>query len=205
MRRSLFALSAIALLSLTSAIAQPPPPPPPPPAAQLTDWVPRGLEAISQHAAFHTDFTFDRSMLHFGEGFFDNGDEDVRRAIGRLNGISVHSYRFASPGAYDPNALENVRQQYHGGAWKHIVTAEDHRDRGIPGADAPPPSGRTDVWVGFEHGDVTGVVVMLAGIRNVEVIVISGDLSVLDLLHLRGHFGIPRFPEDSLEHAPLQH
>ena len=46
---------------------------------------------------------------------------------------------------------------------------------------------------------------MLAGVKNVEVIVVSGDLSLLDLLHLRGHFGIPRFREDALEDAPLQH
>jgi hypothetical protein len=46
---------------------------------------------------------------------------------------------------------------------------------------------------------------MLAGVKNVEVIVVSGDLSLLDLLHLRGHFGIPRFREDALEDAPLTH
>jgi len=198
MKRTLLGLSAIFLVAATSAIAEPPPVDP-------TNWVPRGLESISQHAAFHADFTFDRNMLHLADGVFDDGNVDVRRAIWKLNGISVHTYRFATPGAYDPNALEGVRRQYHGGAWKHLITAEAHNNRSAGIGDPDAPVGRTDVWVGFEHASVTGVVVMLAGVKNVEVIVVSGDLSLLDLLHLRGHFGIPRFREDALEDAPLQH
>ena len=197
MKRTLLGLSAIFLVAATSAIAEPPVDP--------TDWVPRGLESISHRAAFHADFTFDRNMLHLADGVFDDGNVDVRRAIGKLNGISVHTYRFATPGAYDPNALEGVRRQYHSGAWKHLITAEAHSNRSAGIGDPDAPVGRTDMWVGFEHASVTGVVVMLAGVKNVEVIVVSGDLSLLDLLHLRGHFGIPRFREDALEDAPLQH
>lgn len=193
--RTLLALLALVLLAANSALAQPPVDP--------QSWVPHGLEAISQRAAFHADFTFDRNMLRLADGVFDDGDVDVRRAIGKLNGVSVHTYRFAAPGAYDQNALERVRQQYRSGAWKHLVTATNRRNAGI--GDPDTPVGRTDVWVGFEHASVTGVVVMLAGVKNVEVIVVSGDLSVLDLLHLRGHFGIPKFHEDTLEDAPLQH
>lgn len=195
--RTLLPLLALVLITAIKTRAQQPPIDP-------QDWVPHGLESISRHAAFHADFTFDRNMLHLADGVFDDGNVDVRRAIGKLNGISVHTYRFALAGAYDPNALEGVRRQYHSGAWKHLVTAENHRNSaGIGDPDAP--VGRTDVWVGFEHASVTGVVVMLAGVKNVEVIVVSGDLSILDLLHLRGHFGIPRFKEDALENAPIQH
>lgn len=200
MKRSLLALTAltVALFAASAAKAQPPVAP--------QDWVPHGLESIGQRAAFHADFTFDKNMLHLADGVFDDGNEDVRHAIGKLNGISVHTYRFATPGAYNPNALEAVRHQYHGGAWKHLVTASDRRSTASLGIGDPnAPASRTDVWVGFEHASVTGVVVMLAGIKNVEVIVVSGDLSILDLLHLRGHFGIPKFREDALEDAPLQH
>jgi hypothetical protein len=76
MKRTLFGLSVI-LFAATSAIAQPPVDP--------QDWVPHGLESISQHAAFHADFTFDRNMLHLADGVFDDGNVAVRRAIGKLN------------------------------------------------------------------------------------------------------------------------
>jgi len=198
MKRTSLALFAFALFIAPLAKAEPP--------VNPQDWIPHGLEAISHRAAFHADFTFDKNMLRLADGVFDDGSEDVRHAIGKLNGISVHTYRFAQPGAYDPNALELVRHQYHNGAWKHIVTASDHKSTASLGiGDPDTPVSRTDVWVGFEHASVTGVVVMLAGVKNVEVIVVSGDLSLLDLLHLRGHFGIPRFHEDALDEAPLQH
>jgi hypothetical protein len=198
-RRTSLALLTLSLLVVAPrAKAEPP--------GNPQDWIPRGLESISQRAAFHADFTFDKNMLRLADGVFDDGNADVRHAIAKLNGISVHTYRFAAPGAYDPNALELVRHQYHNGAWKHIVTATDHKGAASLGiGDPDAPVSRTDVWVGFEHASVTGAVVMLAGIKNVEVIVISGDLSLLDLLHLRGHFGIPRFHEDALDEAPLQH
>ena len=31
---------------------------------QPLSWIPQGFEVLGQRAAFHTDFTFDRSMLH---------------------------------------------------------------------------------------------------------------------------------------------
>ena len=42
------------------------------------NWVPQGFDALAQRAAFHTDFTFDRSMLKVA-GFFV-GDVDPGHA-----------------------------------------------------------------------------------------------------------------------------
>lgn len=157
---------------------------------QTTDWVPRGMEAIGRRAAFHTDFTFDRTMLQVASGIFDNGDPGLGHAIARLNGISVHSYRFAAPGMYNPRTLEAVRRQYSASGWEHMVTSQVHGD--------PTNPGRTDIWIHFQGADITGTVVMFTGVRNLNLIAISGDLSLIDLLHLRGHFGIPRFESQQL-------
>jgi hypothetical protein len=40
--------------------------------------------------------------------------------------------------------------------------------------------------------------VMLASPTSINLIAINGTLSPLDLLHLRGHFGIPKFSGDHL-------
>jgi hypothetical protein len=157
-------------------------------AQQSGDWIPQNMEAVSRLASFRTDFTFDRSMLAIANNFID--DEDTRRAIAKLNGISVHCYKFSTPGLYDPSSLDAVRRQYHDNGWKHLVTSTSPRD--------PSNLGRTDVWIRFEHTNVEGAVIMLASPTNINLIAINGTLSPLDLLHLRGHFGIPKFPGDHL-------
>ncbi|MGC1293582.1 MAG: hypothetical protein WA869_00955 [Alloacidobacterium sp.] len=157
-------------------------------AQQNDDWVPHNMDAVGQHAAFRTDFTFDRTMLALANNFID--DEDTRRVVARLNGISVHSYKFSMPGLYDPNSLEAVRRQYRDRGWKHLVTAHSNHD--------PDNVSRTDVWIRFEGTNVAGAVVMLASPTNINLVAINGTLSPLDLLHLRGHFGIPKFAGDHL-------
>ena len=161
-------------------------------AQQSDDWVPHNMDALGQHASFRTDFTFDRSMLALANNFIE--DEDTRRVVAKLNGISVHCYKFSMPGLYDPGSLEAVRQQYRDRGWKHLVTSVSNHD--------PSNLGRTDVWIRFEHANVEGAVVMLASPTNINLIAINGTVSPLDLLHLRGHFGIPRFQGDQLQQTP---
>lgn len=157
--------------------------------AQVDDsWIPRNMDAVSQHASFRTDFTFDRSMLALANNFIN--DEDTRRVVARLNGISVHSYKFSMPGLYDPAALEAVRRQYRDNGWKHLVSAHANHD--------PDDPGRTDVWLRFAGANVEGAVIMLVGPTNINLIAVNGTVSTLDLLHLRGHFGIPKFQGDRL-------
>ena len=148
------------------------------------NWLPRGMDALGDHASFHTDFTFNRQMLGLASDF--DGDEQTQRIIGNLRSISVHIFRFPEPGLYDPETLAYIRSQYYQRGWHHLVTA--HSD---PASDNP---GSTDLWIRFAHSDVEGMVLLVSNPTNIDLIVINGMLSPLDLLHLRGHFGIPRFP-----------
>jgi hypothetical protein len=157
------------------------------------NWVPQGFEALGQRAAFHTDFTFDRSMLQLAGYFVDDADPNARAAIAKLNGISVHSYHFAAPGLYDPAALDLIRRQYEAAGWRHLVA--------VHGKGDPFNAGQTDLWIHFAHADVTGMMVLFSGPKDLNLIAFDGDISTLDLLHLRGHFGIPRFPGDSFAPA----
>jgi hypothetical protein len=150
------------------------------------------MEALGRTAAFHTDFTFDRSMLQLASGVWDGpGDPALADAISRLDGISVHSYHYAAPGMYDPRLLETVRRQYTRMGWQHLVTAH-----------SASTGGATDLWISFRHMRATGAVVLFQSPTNLNLIAFSGNLSPLDLLHLRGHFGIPRFPGDRFVPAP---
>jgi hypothetical protein len=174
----------------------PPPPNYPPGSYQggYLGWVPQGMEALARTAAFHTDFTFDRTMLQLASGMWEGPvDPQTASAISRLDGISVHSYHYAAPGMYDPRLMDVVRRQYSALGWQHLVTAR-----------SASTGGTTDLWISFHHLQATGAVVLFQSGTNLNLIAFSGNLSPLDLLHLRGHFGIPRFAGDHFVPAPGQ-
>jgi hypothetical protein len=165
---------------------------PPPHVSSTLNWVPQGMEILGRTAAFHTDFTFDRSMLQLASGIWEGpGDPGLADAVSRLDGISVHSYHYAAPGMYDPRLLDAVRRQYSALGWQHLVTAHSRSS-----------DGATDLWISFRHMRATGAVVLFQSPTNLNLIAFSGNLSPLDLLHLRGHFGIPRFSGDHFVPAP---
>jgi hypothetical protein len=171
------------------------------PAGTSSDWIPAGVEQLGRTAAFHTDFTFDRTMLQTASGLIDGGDADTQKAIAKLDGVTVHLYRYAQPGMYDPRQLDLIRQQYHAAGWKHLVSTQSHPTPTAPGPYAVGSEGHTDLFIKFQGTDVTGMVVMQASPRNLNVVALTGDLSPIDLLHLRGHFGIPKFAGDGFAPA----
>ena len=181
----LLLMSPLALIGQNAPAAQQQPP---------LNWVPQGFEVLGQRAAFHTDFTFDRSMLQLAGYFIGDADQDARNAIAKLNGISVHSYHFAAPGLYDPAALDLIRRQYEAAGWRHLVAAHGKGD--------PFDAGQTDLWINFAHMDVTGMMVLISAPKDLNLIAFNGDISTVDLLHLRGHFGIPRFSGDRFVAPP---
>jgi hypothetical protein len=154
------------------------------------DWMPQGMSALAQEASWHTDFTFDRSMLALAGNLYGL-DAPTRQSLARLNGITVHSYRFGSR-SYDPSVLDAVRAQYNAMGWRHVVSSKSHGQASAPGY----ASGQTDLWIQTKGMNVAGGAVLLAGQSNVNLIAISGDLSTVDLLRLRGHFGIPKFSDN---------
>jgi hypothetical protein len=191
-------LLALTLLAPFFAVASDAPPTPP------SDWIPAGVEQLGRTAAFHTDFTFDRTMLQMASGLIDGGDADTQKAITKLDGVTVHLYRYAQPGMYDARQLDAIRQQYKAAGWKHLVSTESHPLGTTPTAPAPyavGSEGHTDLFIKFQGTDVTGMVVLQASPRNLNVVALTGDLNPLDLLHLRGHFGIPKFAGDGFAPA----
>ena len=163
---------AIVLAGLTTTMAH---------AQQPTDWLPQGIEALRQIASSKTEFTLDHSMLVFASKL-DAENEDLRRVIAGVSGVSVHRYHFVEPWQYDPEALTSVKEQYHSAGWKQLMN--NHPKDGGPGV--------TDLWVRFENNAISNVAILLARANEVDFFVVSGSISPLDLSHLGGHFGIPR-------------
>jgi hypothetical protein len=149
--------------------------------AQQHDWIPQGIETLRQGASSKTEFTLDHSMLVFASRL-DPDNEDLRRVIAGVSGVSVHSYHFPGAWMYDPQALNSVKEEYHAAGWKQFVN-----NHGKDGS-----SGATDVWIRLENNAISNVAILVARSNEVNFFVVSGSISPLDLSHLGGHFGIPK-------------
>lgn len=176
-------LSTIILMALvaTSTFAQTP----------QQNWVPQEVENLGQYASSRTEFTFDHSMLVIAAKT-DQDDDGLRRVIAGVDGISVHRFRFQGAGMYDPQSLNAVRQAYRTAGWQHVSSAHDKYGY---------PSG-SDLWLHLEHNTIRNIAVLLAGSNQVNFIAVSGSISPIDLLHLGGHFGIPKINGGVIVPAP---
>ena len=125
-----------------------------------------------------------------------DSDAPTRQAINKLDGVSVHTMRFGGAGIPDEGAVEAIRASYHLRGWKHLVTTSDH--------GSPVHNGTTDVWVVLDGSNVRGAVVLAETPRSLTLVTVAGNLSPVDLMHLRGHFGIPRLDAGDFKNAPVQ-
>jgi len=163
-------VALITILTATFAMAQP-----------QREWMPQGIETLRHSASSKTEFTLDHSMLVFASKL-DPNDEDLRRVIAGVSGVSVHSFRFSKPWMYDPDAVSSVKDEYRAGGWKQLV---DNRDKNGG-------SGMTNVWIRFENNAISNVAMLFTRSNEVDYVVVSGSISPMDLSHLGGHFGIPK-------------
>jgi hypothetical protein len=167
-----FVLLLVSISLPTLALAQ----------VQQQDWVPSGIEALGHNASSRSDFTLNHSMLVLASKLDKNDDGDLRRVIAGVNGVSVHSYRFSQSGTYDPDTLKSVLQQYHEAGWMQLVGS--HSKDGS--------AGQTDLWVRFDNNAISNIAVLIAKQDQLNFFAVSGSISPLDLVHLSGHFGIPK-------------
>lgn len=144
----------------------------------------QSMASLGAHANFHTDFTFDKSMLQELAGGLPD-DEYTQNTLNRLDSITVHIFHYSQPGMYVPTDLEGLRAYYRAPGWNHLVAAQPANTEG-----------RTDLWVLFEHDKVESLTLLVAKPTSLNIVEVHGNLSPLDILHLRGHFGIPRFTGD---------
>jgi Domain of unknown function (DUF4252) len=147
-------------------------------AQQPLERIPQGIEALRLSSSSKTEFTLDHSMLVLASKL-DPDNEDLRRVIAGVNGVSVHSYHYSRPWIYSPDAVNSVKEEYGAAGWKHVMNAHEKE-------------GGTDIWLRWENNAISNVAILVAKSNEVDFIVVSGSVSPMDLSHLGGHFGIPK-------------
>jgi hypothetical protein len=111
-----------------------------------------------------------------------NGYGDAGHIAAALNSISFDNYHFARPAFYDPEVMQSILARYHAAGWKHLVDANGKPGEGVA----------TDLWLHFRGPEIDDVSVLVRGQREMNMIQVSCLLRPLDLVHLSGHFGIPK-------------
>jgi hypothetical protein len=176
-----------ALLSATLVFAYAQPPAPLPPSLQDS------LMNLADQPATRTSFSFDRTMLQVAQNLLESNGMDANHAPAALTGISVDNYRYPRPAFYTPETMASIIAGYHAAGWKHLVNANQ-----TPANTAQPHSTVTDLWLHFAGPDITGVTVLTRSPRDMSVVQITCELRPLDLVHLSGHFGIPKVDPNAI-------
>jgi hypothetical protein len=166
--RTLFALVLMAPLA---ALAQQPP------------GVDDALKNMTSEHVTRTAFTFDHDMLQSAIGFLNDGSGPPMQ----LNSITIENYRYQEPAFYIPESMHALVAAFDAAGWKHLV--DQHAS---PRDSASPAKPLTDLWLHFSGADIDNVTVVVRASRQMSVIEVSGQLRPLDLVHLSGHFGIPK-------------
>jgi hypothetical protein len=157
-----------------------------PPAGSPAD-LKGALMNLADQPAAHTSFSFDRSELQVAQNLLESNGLDANRAPAALTGISVDNYRYPRNAFYIPETMASIIANYHAAGWKHLVNANQ-----TPANTAQPHATVTDLWLRFAGPDITGITVLTRSPRDMSVIQIACELRPLDLIHLSGHFGIPK-------------
>ena len=180
--RALTILSSGVLAFAAIVNAQTPAQPPVPANPDIS----QPLSALADQPPTHIGFVFDRSMLQSARKVLESQGMTPERAANALSSITYDNYIYKHPAVYAPESMESILATYRAAGWKHLVNAHE------PAPDAPANRMATDLWLHFSGSDIDGVTVLTRSPKDVNVVQIACDLRPIELLHLGGHFGIPK-------------
>jgi hypothetical protein len=155
--------------------------------AQMPPGISQSLSTLADQPATHTGIVFDRTEMQLAQGLLEQGGLDADRAAAALTSISFDTYRYKEPAFYTPETMAQIVEGFHRAGWKHLVNGNQ-----TPANMAQPRTAITDVWLHFTGADIDRMTVMVRATRELNLIQVAGDLRPLDLVHLGGHFGIPK-------------
>jgi hypothetical protein len=142
-------------------------------------------KTLAERATHVTEVTLDRNMLAFAAKFMDKDtdkdDEDAKQMIRNLKGVYVRSYEFDKEHAYTDAELDGLRKYFESSDWSPMV-----RDRTKSVVEG------TDVYVKLVDGQMQGLFVLDAEVKELSLVLILGPIDVDKISKLGGTFGIPR-------------
>jgi hypothetical protein len=142
---------------------------------------------LSDQPATHSGFVFDRTMMQLAQDYLVESGVDARRAAAAITSVSIDNYHFKNPAFYVPENMGQLLASYKASGWMHLVNQSKD-----PAGSAQPTRVITDLWLHHNGANIDALTVLRRGPQNMNVIQLTGDLRPIELLHLSGHFGIPK-------------
>jgi hypothetical protein len=161
--------------------------------AQQPVGVGQTFATLADQPATHTAFTFDRNEMQLAQAVLEANGMAPERAAVALRGITVENFHYQQPAFYTPEVMSALIATYKAAGWKHLVNGNQ-----TVANSAQPKQMLTDLWLHFTGADIDGVTVLARGVKQMSVVELSCDLRPLDLVHLGGHFGIPKVDPDAV-------
>jgi len=140
------------------------------------------LDHLAVKATQTVDVNLDESLMQLASKVFNSKDPDEARAkqlVTGLKGIYVKIFEFEKEGDYSPADLESIRSQLRGTSWSKIVNVNSKKE------------GAVEVYLMSQGSQVLGLAVVAAGVKEIVVVNILGNIDLEKLSDLEGQFGIP--------------
>ncbi len=144
--------------------------------------VPESWDKLAAKADEVVKVTMDKKMLQFALKFMDNeGDDEGKRIVQKLNGIYVRSLEFKNEGEFTESDVAPVRAQLQGPEWSRIVQVDSKSDKE-----------HVEIFIKYVNNAAQGLVVLSEEPRELVLVHLDGPINPEDLDDLSGNFGIPK-------------
>ena len=121
----------------------------------------------------------------------DKDAKKIGEAISGLKGIYVRVYNFETENQYNPNDVEEIRQQLQMPGWEKLANVRSKKN-----------NQKIDVYTMFDGDRMSGVAVVVSESKSIALVNIIGPIDLDLLAEMGGHLNIP--PMDIEKDAPVK-
>ena len=137
------------------------------------------LDKLGAKAKEFINIDLDGDTLKAAGSFLVSDNASLKPVVDNLKGVYVRSYAFEQDGQYANSDLEPLRAYIKTLQWSKIADVKEDKET-------------SEIYVKpLPNNRLGGLAIIDAEPREVNVIYITGDLSMTDLAKLNGNFGIP--------------
>lgn len=137
------------------------------------------LDKLGAKAKESTNITLEGDTLKLAGNFLNDDNAALKPVVDNLKGVYVRSYEFEKEGQYADADLEPLRAYIKTLQWNKIVDVKEDKET-------------NEIYVKpLPNNRLGGLAIIDAEPKEINVIYITGDLSMSDLAKLSGNMGIP--------------
>jgi hypothetical protein len=151
-------------------------------ASAQTFTIPDRIEQLAAKARETVNITLDGALLQLAGQFLNSNKSDeraIKEVVSKLKGIHVRNFQFDKDGQYSDSDLDPIRAQLKSPAWSRVMESRE-----VGGE-------HTQVFIKQEKGELGGLVILSAQLRDLSIVIIDGAIDLKRLSMLGGNFGIP--------------